>query len=593
MTENDINPTDALHPPPSASNLRQLAEAKYKTNQIPTDDLYPQPARLSPEETQQMLHELQVHQVELEIQNEELRRSQAELEVSRTRYFDLYDLAPVGYITLSEQGLILEANLTAAILLDMERSALVKQPLRSIIFHEDQDIYYRLHKQLFGTSTRQAGEIRLRRVNADPYWVQMEMTASHDADGTPVCRAVISDITERKKAEKLLRIHAYEQSMLLEISQTLAASLEIQPGLILDQLREIIEYNLSGLFALDDHSLVTLAVRGKPQLEKSPPIHIRLKGQDILEKMFKVNQPVRIDDVFSDDPQALLLRSLLEDEAAIFLEGIQSWMWVPLSVKNRIIGCLGVAHEKPNFFTPHHASLALSVAHKVAITMVNAELNKQAQTLAVLEERQRLARNLHDAINQSLFSAGLITEVLPRLWDRDQAEARQALNDLLHLVRGAKAEMRALLAELRPATLTDSNLSELLQLLGNAFSGRTNIPVVITEMRELIFPPDVQVVFYRVCQEALNNIAKHANASQVEINLNQEGTVIVMIIRDNGQGFNINQTFSGHYGISMMQERARSIGAQLTITSQPGHGSTVTLFWTPPLAGAPPLAKEA
>ena len=122
-----------------------------------------------------------------------------------------------------------------------------------------------------------------------------------------------------------------------------------------------------------------------------------------------------------------------------------------------------------------------------------------------------------------LFSAGLIAEVLPRLWDRDQAEARRSLEDLRRLTRGAMAEMRALLAELRPSTLTDSDLGDLLRLLGNALEGRTNVPVAVTVSGEFILPAEVQVTFYRVCQEALNNIAKHAKASQVEINLKQEG----------------------------------------------------------------------
>ncbi len=172
-------------------------------------------------------------------------------------------------------------------------------------------------------------------------------------------------------------------------------------------------------------------------------------------------------------------------------------MWVPLAIKGRIIGGIGVAHTDRNYFTSHHADLALTVANQAAITLVNAELYKQAQALAALQERQRLAQNLHDAVNQSLFSAGLIAEVLPRLWDRDQALARESLEDLRRLTRGAQAEMRALLAELRPSTLTDAELSDLLRLLVNSFIGRTNIPATLNVVGEGNLPADVQVAIYR------------------------------------------------------------------------------------------------
>ena len=127
-----------------------------------------------PTEGRQALHELQVHQIELEMQNEELRRTQAELEASRARYFDLYDLAPVGYFTLSEEGLILEANLTAATLLGVARGALVKQPITRFILPEDQDIYYRHRKLLFETGSPQACELRLMKKDAAPFWVHID-----------------------------------------------------------------------------------------------------------------------------------------------------------------------------------------------------------------------------------------------------------------------------------------------------------------------------------------------------------------------------------------------------------------------------------
>lgn len=401
--------------------------------------------------------------------------------------------------------------------------------------------------------------------------------------GRPCLLSAIRDVSQRIQTEKILsgqiKAQMREQTTLLAISHTLASTLEFQPGLILDQLREIIEYAHCGLFTLEDSTLVTLAMRGTPQLESSLPLRIHLQGPETLAALFNGHRPIRIADVWSDDPQAQFLRALLDDGAAILLEGIQSWMWVPLAVKSRVIGGLGVAHEKLNHFTPHHADLALSVANQAAITLINAELYGHAQALAVLEERQRLARNLHDAINQSLFSAGLIAEVLPRLWERDQAEARRSLEDLRRLTRGAMAEMRALLAELRPSTLTDAELGDLLRLLGNAFTGRTNIPAKVTVVGQGALPADVQVAIYRVCQEALNNVAKHAAANTVEIYLKHEGAAIELSIRDDGQGFDPERTASGHYGLSMMQERAEGVGARLSITSQPGHGTELTIRW--------------
>lgn len=147
------------------------------------------------------------------------------------------------------------------------------------------------------------------------------------------------------------------------------------------------------------------------------------------------------------------------------------------------------------------------------------------------------------------------------------------------LTRAAMAEMRALLAELRPSTLTDADLGDLLRLLANAFTGRTNIPAMITIMEQGVLPPEVQVAIYRICQEALNNIAKHAGASRVDIDLKHEDSVVELSIRDNGKGFDPKRTSSGHYGLSMMQERAEGVGALLAITSQPGHGTELTIRW--------------
>ena len=166
---------------------------------------------LSPADAQRVLHDLQVHQIELELQNEELRRAQEALEASRARYFDLYDLAPVGYFTLDEDGLILEANLTGATMLGVARGALVKQPLSRFVVSEDADSYYLHHKQLFKSGAPEAFELRLSRKDGAPFTAWIEATLAQDVDGARTCRKVVSDITERKTIQEKLR---HSQSLL-------------------------------------------------------------------------------------------------------------------------------------------------------------------------------------------------------------------------------------------------------------------------------------------------------------------------------------------------------------------------------------------
>ncbi|MEI8372104.1 MAG: ATP-binding protein [Planctomycetota bacterium] len=178
-----------------ATALRQRAEEEITAREAGESEVF------SLEETQHAIHELRVHQIELEMQNDELRKAHAELEAAKARYFDLYDLAPVGYCTLSEQGLILEANLTAATLLGTTRNKLVNQPLSHFIFSEDVDAYYLCRKQIFATDERQTHELRMVRANDAIFWVRLEGTAARNADGKPGCRLTISDISEHKRAE--------------------------------------------------------------------------------------------------------------------------------------------------------------------------------------------------------------------------------------------------------------------------------------------------------------------------------------------------------------------------------------------------------
>ena len=481
-------------------------------------------------------------------------------------------------------GLIVEANSSASKIHGYTLKNFIGLLITNLIHPEDQKI---LADKIRGFSSNGFLDAQIKHVTLDgkSFYAEWRGTAI-EYQGRQCLLSIIRDVSKRNQAEQILRerieTRTHEQNTLLAISHRLASTLELQPELILDQLREILQYSHGGLFAVENSSLIAMAMRGTPDIEHWLPFQIHLKGSEFLANQFPGHRPIRIPDIWDETNQSQTLRSLLEDGAGVLLKGMQSWMWVPLTAKNQILGCIGVAHEKKNHFSSHHADLALSVANQAAITMANAGLYEQAQTLAALEERQRLARNLHDAINQSLFSAGIISEVLPRLWNQDKDLVFNSLGDLRRLIRGAQAEMRALLAELRPSTLTDSNLDDLLHLLGNSLSCRIDIPVEVSVHEDVVLPSEVQIAFYRVCQEALNNIVKHANASRVEIILTQTSKATELCIRDNGQGFTVDQTDPGQYGLKMMSERMVSVNAELIINSQPGHGTELKVRWMNP-----------
>jgi len=207
------------------------------------------------------------------------------------------------------------------------------------------------------------------------------------------------------------------------------------------------------------------------------------------------------------------------------------------------------------------------------------QLLQQTQEQATIEERGRLARDLHDAVTQTIYSAALIAESLPQVWDRDPDRGRRNLAKLRQLVRGALAEMRTLLFELRPKSLEAADLGVLLRQLGDALTGRTQIPVTVDVEMEGDLPPEVKVAYYRISQEAFNNIEKHARADQVEVSLTRSNDQLLLTVQDNGRGFNLETIPAGRLGMQIMQERAESIQAVLDVTSHPGTGTLVNLTW--------------
>ena len=224
------------------------------------------------------------------------------------------------------------------------------------------------------------------------------------------------------------------------------------------------------------------------------------------------------------------------------------------------------------------------------------DLRRQAGELAAGEERAHLARELHDSVTQALFSMTLVSRSIEMLLDRDPAAARAQLGQLRDLQREALAEMRALIFELRPGNLEQDGLTRALRTHTAALQGRIGLPVVVESTVEERLPVQIEEVLYRIAQEALHNVVKHANARQVRVEVGRIAKGVRLRITDDGKGFDPERVPDGHLGLAGMRARAAKIGARFSCRSVPGEGTTIEVV-VPDAAiaalGAPPVSAEA
>lgn len=286
--------------------------------------------------------------------------------------------------------------------------------------------------------------------------------------------------------------------------------------------------------------------------------------------------------------EAAIVPDVSREPRYVWMEGsvTRSELIVPIRSKGEILGVLDLQSDHLNAFDDSDLVTMQSLADQAAVAIQNARLYTQAQQAAMLEERQRLARELHDAVTQTLFSASLIADVLPRTWEKDPEKGRQQLEEVRLLTRGALAEMRTLLLELRPEALADARMDDLLGQLGRVLTGRTGAQVTLELEGQAVLPPAVKAALYRIAQEALNNIARHADATQVGIHYHAAPGQVRLLIRDDGCGFDANSVVRDHFGLQNMRERAAAIGARLGITSQPGAGAHIVVEWAEEQANA-------
>jgi GAF domain-containing protein len=369
-----------------------------------------------------------------------------------------------------------------------------------------------------------------------------------------------------------------ELEALYEADQALHRSLALNDVLqaLVDAAVALLDCDVAGAWVLDSHRRpVAWAGRGLNETfvaESEAAVHAdpRLLEATISGEMIA-------EDVHRDPTLTPALRQVLERA------GVRAALSAPISVGDEVFGTFLVGFSRPRLFSTDDQRLVAALRQRAGVAVQNARLYEQVQHAATLEERQRLARELHDAVTQTLFSASLIAEVLPRIWQRDPQQVWARIDELRRLSRGALAEMRTLLLELRPAALTETPLTDLVRQVVEATMSRTAVAIEFTtsgQPRPL--PADVQLGLYRLLQEALNNMAKHAQAREARVDLHWTQTGVGVVVGDDGQGFDPANIQPGHLGIGMMHERARNLGVRLSIDSRPGEGTTVSIEWTDP-----------
>ncbi|MBC7251238.1 MAG: GAF domain-containing sensor histidine kinase, partial [Anaerolineae bacterium] len=364
-------------------------------------------------------------------------------------------------------------------------------------------------------------------------------------------------------------------------SQDINSTLELESllDLVLDQLKTVVDYTGASILILDGDELSVCAYRGPIAKEKALQLRFLLEQAPLNRRVIQQQEPLVVADVRGDAPPARMFQRAAGKELQSTFSYIRSWLGVPLMVKTKVLGMLTLDHSQPGHFTARHADLALAFANQVAVAIENARLYAQAEETAVAAERSRLARELHDAVTQTLFSISLIAEVLPRIWERDPDEGRRRLEELRELTRGALAEMRTLLLELRPATLVETRLSDLLRQLTESITGRARVPINLEAEGEWEPPTEVKVALYRIAQEALNNVAKHARASRATVRLQSRPGQVTLRVSDDGTGFDPAAIAPDSLGLGIMRERAEAVGATLRVESRMGEGTRVVVAW--------------
>lgn len=519
---------------------------------------------------------------------DEQKRMQELIRESEARFRAMFDSAAIGIGMMDLNRHVIRGNLQARGLLGYTDEELKNLDVIANTHPDDRTTDGALFAELV-SGKRDSYQVEKRYRHKDGHWVWARSTLSavKGADGQPLyILALVEDINEHKRtlaelsesAERLRESEARFRAMFDNAAVGMALMGMDRTVLQINQAAErITGYPLAELMNVNpvmlahpddrysDREMFEKLAHGEIDQYNMEKRYIRKDGSLFWGRVTYTNvrntdlEPEYIIGMIEDITEQKRTAERLAEQEAEYL----------LTLQQRV-------EERTHELEETNHRLHKEIEQRLKI---EEELARKAAEEAVTADRTRLARDLHDAVTQTLFSASLTAEVLPDLWEMDVDEAKKSTEELRQLTRGALAEMRTLLLELRPASLTQTRLSDLIKQLCEAFIGRSRLPIKLNIEGECELPPEVQIAIYRIAQESLNNVFKYARATQVDVSLFISKSSLRFETCDNGVGFDISTSKPASLGMRIMRERAEAIGADLQISSTLGSGTCVEVTW--------------
>ncbi|MAU12940.1 MAG: hypothetical protein CL607_24185 [Anaerolineaceae bacterium] len=505
------------------TNLRTRAEARVQAHDVDIE-------ALSEEETSQLLHELRVQQVELELQNEELRRNQVLLAEAHDRYFKLYDNAPNSYLTTNLNGEIIAANLTALDFLKVNRASLLHRQMSDFIAAESQNDYHWMRQRLQQDEDSQEAQLKMCTSDGRAFWTFVRGNLRVQ-DDRPCIHYAIIDIDELKQTQV-----AREQQRLLAEALRDSALVLNSPDILSDKLSRILQI-MASIAPFTMAQVIIIEQDG----EKAQVIYeknVRRSPDDNFDRL--VSMGGLLQTIAQTEAQLVIPNlgadALKVDNAAWVPSANASFLGIPLIQDDELIGFLCLYRPVKSEFSEEDRDWFSQFAQHISLAVQESQLLDNSQQLVALKERQKIAQGLHDSIMQMLFSSQLIAQALSQIEDRQELDNQ--LDHLHRLNRGVMSEMNNLLLELRSSEPVSVDLAILLQRLAEGINGRSSINVTtMIDKSSDALTTEAKQVLYRLTRQVLEYMVRFANAEEVRISLEGKGQQIDLIINHDGRYF--------------------------------------------------------